>query len=799
MKNKQKCVIPRIGRLISAIALGDVGKAYMNRVTKWLQTNGMEWTNNRCKVLWNVALSLRCGNITDAIKLYQENSISYNKVSHLPKGPEGRLIREFLHAQRPVVLRRISALLRIYTSFILGAPSNLQVKKAVENITAPYSGSMPLNEVYQLGKDLMAKHVETCPELGALTIHNVLEPLGLQHLRVNAAYYSKISNKDLPYQYKGKPFVHMASSMMTKPHIPLVIHNITPGKEFREAWEQLLKNCGCEDPYPYGRITMLQEQGCKARVVFMPTLWVQLSFAPLHKRLAYISELLFTKESCVNDQTKGIYQILEHISKGGSVYCTDLKSATDRIPVSFIYGILDALKLETYSAALREILSTEIYFPYYGKKSLKYSVGQPMGLYGSFPLLNISNGLIAELSTLPGIEKGEPSFPDGTYFKILGDDIVFSNAMSESKYREIVQSLGISISDTKSFKGTVGEFAGFVILKTNKDVTAYRPYKVPTGDMITNPVQFLDAIGIKVKSIENPHQRRKLEKLLNIFNQSREFRGLDLSPLISLNEVSKESQPAGDMARLGKLCHRLAHMCTHKILGPSGKCHFQDFIMALENAYTERRDLGIDNPLELESFDLFLQQSNKDFYVYDEKHLRSREFRESEKFHLARVPLAKDQLKQMKSLTEFVNKSKANNKVHNTVDQPTKSEMTDSSEENNKELEQQSNAPKLDESPLMEEPIQINGKVQWYPTNRFLSWKTVLLGVGVLGVVAFTGWLLYRYNKKIEVPSQSDVADVINHLNDYQLQQLADYCALVEPNEPVTLELIKRAFPNIII
>jgi uncharacterized membrane protein YagU involved in acid resistance len=62
--------------------------------------------------------------------------------------------------------------------------------------------------------------------------------------------------------------------------------------------------------------------------------------------------------------------------------------------------------------------------------------------------------------------------------------------------------LGVETQQAKCFAGRVGEFAGFVLLPCkNGNTTCFRPYKVPTREFVTNPAEFLHALGLKASKL----------------------------------------------------------------------------------------------------------------------------------------------------------------------------------------------------------------------------------------------------------------------------------------------------------
>jgi hypothetical protein len=286
-----------------------------------------------------------------------------------------------------------------------------------------------------------------------------------------------------------------------------------------------------------GRILGMQQQGCKLRVVAQPTAELQMAFAPLHKSLQLATEAMFPKESCVEYQEKGIYAVLDHLRDGKPVFSVDLSSATDRFPRQYSERLLNIMGLECYSKALEDVCNR----PWenanlLGPRQLYYEIGQPMGLYGSFPLFNLSNLAVADeavsVAQFHWSESLTP-FNDGTFFKVVGDDIVLSDKRVSGLYSELMNRLGCDISPSKTFKGQVAEFAGFMVVPSKEGPHAFRPYKYPTGKDINNPLEIVHAFGVKLSKGEISDDRREYwERVFETYSHTVSARNLDLTPII---------------------------------------------------------------------------------------------------------------------------------------------------------------------------------------------------------------------------------------------------------------------------
>jgi len=514
-----------IGCLVVNTVLGRLSGQYQREIERYLKSNGPEWTVNRLKAVYNAALHLRNGNPSRSVKIYQENSISYHKGTSLPKGILGVVVKRFVEAQKPSVLRRYASVLRFYTGLRLEKSSPKQVQKALGTITAPLKVSKDslkeyhstIREVILHGKRL-AEYYGIRPEIG--------KEIYADKLHGTSYYYAPVR---MDPSLHGVPFSQMTLSMISTEYVPPSLDERTPCCEMRK----IIRNQGFHDD-KVGRVVILQEAGCKARVITQPTAWVQLSFMPLHHALDRFTRKMFPVESCTRDQIKGAYAMQEHIANGHKVYSIDLSAATDRFPLKLQTGLLRSWGLGEYADALEDFTSRELECSFAPGGTVKYSVGQPMGLYGSFPLFHISHLVLADLMVKKELvrcatKKLDPpsSFWDGSFFKVLGDDIVISDRSIANGYLRCLKQLGVEISVSKSFFGRVAEFAGFLAIPNRKgDVALFRPYKVPSSNYVSNPVDFLHAIGIKARKLGPKWSDR-----FDVFRRTMSQRFHDLSPL----------------------------------------------------------------------------------------------------------------------------------------------------------------------------------------------------------------------------------------------------------------------------
>lgn len=555
-----------VGCLVARTVLGRSGKSFQREVERLIDHNGPEWVVTRSKAIWNAANHLRNGDRESARQVYQENSIAYHRNDMTPKGPFRPAVRGYVLAQRPSVVKRHAAVLRFYTSVVLPELTDAQSRKAYEAITSVSYFSI-------LGRGMARSDLAGIdnPVLRSLMKQQDWCPAVKQRyadsLHASSYYYSSVK---IPRQMRGEPYAAMALSFITEPWLPEVLDQRTPCQEMRQHLRTQLPG----KEVVAGRITTIQEQGGKARVVAMPTSWLQLAFSPLHRRLADIAEHAFPEASCVRDQLKGVHGVLRHMQEGKPVFCTDLSSATDRFPRSYSLEILSRIGMKDYAEALEQVCSMPFESPW---GPVQYGTGQPMGLYGSFPLFHLSHLIVADsaersvrdrirLVEADQVDNPIITFQTGKCYYVLGDDIVFSDERVASAYRVKMEHLKVPISEHKSFGGNLAEFAGFMVTHTSKGVVAFRPYKSPSGTSISNPISFLDSLGSKASAI-SPYWSKQWTR----FQATAGHRALDLSPLVPINDGAARSNPyRGDSQTLVTISSGLTTLIGESLPDLSG-------------------------------------------------------------------------------------------------------------------------------------------------------------------------------------------------------------------------------------
>jgi hypothetical protein len=220
------------------------------------------------------------------------------------------------------------------------------------------------------------------------------------------------------------------------------------------------------------RISVVSDKGLKNRPIAILDYWSQTSLIPIHKTL--YNTLNKIKMDCTYDQMK----LVKDMFGWETFHCFDLSAATDRFPISLQTEIIAILTSKEYACAWKEVM---IKLPFYAKGIglIRYKSGQPMGAYSSWATFAITHHIVMGYSAfLCGIE----SFKD---YAILGDDVVIGNGKVAAKYREVINGLGVEISDMKSHHGsTLCDFAKNLWIRDSSKTTMTNVTGVPLSGIL---------------------------------------------------------------------------------------------------------------------------------------------------------------------------------------------------------------------------------------------------------------------------------------------------------------------------
>jgi len=210
-----------------------------------------------------------------------------------------------------------------------------------------------------------------------------------------------------------------------------------------------------------GRLAIIEEARQKARVVGITDWWTQVLFKPLHDRIASILKTL--PEDGTFDQIGPVKKMLSLHKSDEPIVSSDLSAATDRLPVLLQADILTAMGVP--GDLWMQILDR----PYFTQRPkpgvVKYSVGQPMGVYSSFVMLSLTNHILNVLACENSLMDYTPG---SNIYSVLGDDVSSRDAEQAKSYVMLLNLLGVTVNPIKGFNGKVCEFAKRIFFNAGK-------------------------------------------------------------------------------------------------------------------------------------------------------------------------------------------------------------------------------------------------------------------------------------------------------------------------------------------
>lgn len=243
-----------------------------------------------------------------------------------------------------------------------------------------------------------------------------------------------------------------------------------------------------------GNIGFIQEPGGKLRSVANPFRVYQQVLKPLGDRLFRILKDL--PWDCTFDQTKALPVIQSALKKRQTVHCVDLSAATDYFPLSLQLSVLKGLFGNQELIDLFEDLSRASWRTNMKEKPLiRWSRGQPMGLYPSFASFGLTHGLL-----LLTLAKGQYH---GQFF-VVGDDVVILDDGLAEAYQRVLNLLECPFSPDKTISTSVlAEFAGKIITKDM--IIPQLKWRKPSDN---NFIDVMKLVGQRARPILTRRQRR---------------------------------------------------------------------------------------------------------------------------------------------------------------------------------------------------------------------------------------------------------------------------------------------------
>lgn len=297
-----------------------------------------------------------------------------------------------------------------------------------------------------------------------------------------------------------------------------------------------------------GDIHVTNEPGLKMRYFASPNKAWQRASEPLKNGLFDV--LKDIPWDCTLDQRKADSRISQFLKQGKTVYSVDLASATDRFPYWFQELVLEALKPQKNRSQsfrwrqqrdLLRLMVEKGTYSFYGKRTYMWKTGQPLGLNPSFPLFTLSHGVL--LLLLNGGKWNK-------MFYVLGDDVIIFDKSLHKKYRDLLQSWEVPVSENKSFSSSrLAQFAGLTY-------TPYGNFWLPKWNELTRST-LIDIAAFWYEGFtKGLRDQALIEQVLSLpepYGIGRNPKGIPLSGRLTYAIVSKLEEIIADRLDKPKL------------------------------------------------------------------------------------------------------------------------------------------------------------------------------------------------------------------------------------------------------
>lgn len=450
--------------------------------SRWRRCNGDSYAVSRMKELYTDMIRYLAGEPVVA-KWVRRSS------SGLPKGCIGALYRFATRGRREQFCA--ITLMRVYTLLKADEPTAAQLVKFTSGVTASES---PIPKGVVEGVSACAREVVGRVKVGDAKPYWAYQPSP-------GKFVPSLEGRSYPEdthwmtQWVDLLLSYYGCTAMTKWKN---IFNDVLGSH--QLWYDSLGPHGARID-TVGSIGLIQEPGYKLRAVANPNRVYQVALQPLGDCLFDVLKRL--PWDCTHDQSKAIPHVQAHLTSGKVVHCVDLSSATDYFPWSLQKEVLQSIVVspERDYIGLFEFLARAPWR--LGKSTIRWSRGQPLGLYPSFASFALTHGLL--LYHLNGRKWSHDFF-------VLGDDVVILADDLHTKYRACLEELGCPVSEAKSLSSSLmGEFAGKLI--TRSGVFPQPKWRDLSDD---NFLDVLRLLGVKALLLCRPKQREVAKALMAV-------------------------------------------------------------------------------------------------------------------------------------------------------------------------------------------------------------------------------------------------------------------------------------------
>lgn len=348
-----------------------------------------------------------------------------------------------------------------------------------------------------------------------------------------------------------------------------VSYDTKPDHRFLNGVQSYVKEHGSDlKKFSSGKVSLIPCGGGKTRAIALCDLFTQSAMKPIHDKLFDI--LRSFPQDCTFDQEKGVRTLTEYSSEGSYLASLDLSSATDRFPLAVQKIVMEEVLFSKKAAQVWSDLLVDRDYLVEGKSPVRYSVGQPMGVYSSWAAFTLTHHFIVQFSAYK--VRGKLSW--FTSYRLLGDDVFIADRKVADKYREIMTTLGVKISLGKSHisgRGTnrpsVGEFAKRIVWKgfdvSPIPLSLIRDAQVRPGSVLSLVMRMRSSsLNVKLKSLRSfikTHHRKDVEVLDLLLTLPTSVGGAEMREQLSKGAVLSTNTRTGRLA-LARLAVKISSL-----------------------------------------------------------------------------------------------------------------------------------------------------------------------------------------------------------------------------------------------
>jgi len=387
----------------------------------------------------------------------------------------------------------------VYSTFIASGVTGKQWEKFHSSMTRAQPDQQHLNDVIQLLK--IPKWMKVDQNVGLETIEKFVVRKGFSPTYVSDAVDHFVESDTGMALWEEFPQYKQSFGSLSGP------------VDSRIGWDDMFSYHPPLDSRttsaPIGTLGMTQEPGYKLRVFANPNICHQLAMSRLKQQLFTL--LRRVKWDCTYNQSSGTDWVRVQLSQGKKLYSVDLSDATNNFPLDVQMHVLQNIGCTQEDTNLFYRLSRAPWKANHGEDgTLRWTVGQPLGLGPSFPAFALTHGVLVHSIALAAKRSD--------CFRVLGDDIVISDELVATRYLEAMEKLGVPISRDKTICSThVAEFAGKVV--TRDGILAMLKWRRASDRSFLDVVRLLGPRSLSLLS----KRQRQVATFISVLPEPRGF------------------------------------------------------------------------------------------------------------------------------------------------------------------------------------------------------------------------------------------------------------------------------------